>query len=93
MLLRIQYLILWMRKLSSPDLVAVRRGTDRVFLVGEVFCAVNYLFLGEDSYFVGVYAQLRMALGLRVFRLPRCFWPLTIRGGSYGEAKKKCALL
>jgi len=84
-------LILWIRKLSSPDLVAVRRGLIG-FLVGEAFCAVNYLFLGEDSYFVEYMHSFGMALAFG-FSAYALFLALDHRVVHYGDAKKKCALL
>ena len=84
-------LILWIRKLFSPDLVALRWGLIG-FLTGEAFCAVNYLFLGEDSYFVEYMHSFGMALAFG-FSAYALFLALDQRVVRYGDANRKCALL
>lgn len=43
-------LVAWsLRKARSADLVAVRAGSLAFFL-GEAFCAINYLFFGDQAY-------------------------------------------
>jgi rhodanese-related sulfurtransferase len=54
-------LIVALRRSTAPDLVALRVGLI-AFLVGETFCAINYLFLGEDSYIVEYLHSLGMVL-------------------------------
>jgi hypothetical protein len=44
-------LILVLRRSPARDLAALRWALI-FFLAGEVFCAINYLFFGEDSYLV-----------------------------------------
>jgi rhodanese-related sulfurtransferase len=84
-------LILWIRKLSSPDVAALRWALIG-FLTGEAFCAVNYLFFGEDSYFVEYMHSFGMALAFG-FSAYALFLALDHRVVHYGEAKRKCALL
>jgi len=84
-------LILWIRNLSSPDLVALRWGLIG-FLTGEAFCAVNYIFFGENSYFVEYMHSFGMALAFG-FSAYALFIALDHRVVRYGEAKGKCALL
>jgi rhodanese-related sulfurtransferase len=84
-------LILWIRKLSSPDVVALRWGLIG-FLTGEAFCAVNYLFFGEDSYFVEYMHSFGMVLAFG-FSAYALFLTLDERVVRYGETKRKCALL
>jgi rhodanese-related sulfurtransferase len=84
-------LILWVRNLSSPDVVALRWALIG-FLTGEAFCAVNYLVFGEDSYFVEYIHSFGMVLAFG-FSAYALFLSLDQRVVRYSDAKRKCALL
>ena len=59
-------LLMILRRRSAPDLFAVRLGL-LAFLLGESFCAANYLAFGEASYLVEYLHMLGMALAFGAF--------------------------
>lgn len=83
--------ILWIRNLFSPDVIALRRALI-AFLTGEGFCALNYLFLGEGSYFAEYMHSFGMTLAFG-FSAYALFLVLDHRLVRYGDAKRTCALL
>jgi hypothetical protein len=63
-----------------------------VFLIGEVFCAINYVFLKDNSYFSEYMHSYSMAIafGLAAYALLE---GLDQRVVHFSEADKRCALL
>jgi rhodanese-related sulfurtransferase len=63
-----------------------------VFLIGEVFCAINYIFLQDNSYFAEYMHSYSMAVafGLVAYALME---GLDQRLIHYSQADKHCALL
>jgi rhodanese-related sulfurtransferase len=59
-------LIVWIRKQSAPDIVALRWAMI-MFLAGESFCALNYLFFNERSYLMEHLHSYGMVLSMGFF--------------------------
>jgi rhodanese-related sulfurtransferase len=59
-------LILWIRKQTAPDIVALRWAMI-MFLAGESFCALNYLLFNERSYLMEHFHSYGMVLSMAFF--------------------------
>jgi hypothetical protein len=82
-------LLIAVRKLKSPDMVALRWALVS-FFTGEVICAVNYLFFTNASYLLEYLHNYGMVLsfGFAGFAL---FEGLDLRLIRYSDPEKKCA--
>jgi rhodanese-related sulfurtransferase len=80
-----------LRRLRSPDLVALRWALIYFFL-GEVFCAFNYLFFNESSFLMEYLHSFGMVLtfGYTTYAI---FEGLDLRAIKYSASQDKCALL
>lgn len=84
-------LIVIMRRLRAGDLMALKWALV-FFLSGEIFCAVNYLLFGENSYLVEYLHMFGMvcSFGFFAFALME---GLDKRVIKYGEKDERCAAL
>ena len=82
-------LLIAIRKLKSLDMVALRWALVS-FFVGEVICAINYLFFTNASYLLEYLHNCGMVLsfGFASFAL---FEALDLRLIRYSDPEKKCA--
>ncbi len=80
-----------MRRLKSPDLVALRWAFI-CFFIGEAFCAANYLFFHEDSYLVEYLHSFGMVLAFG-FTTYALFEGLDLRIIRYADPGERCAAL
>jgi rhodanese-related sulfurtransferase len=82
-------LILVLARTRATDLVALRWGLIS-FLLGESFCAANYLFSGEDSYLLEYLHSYGMvlALGFTAFSLME---GLDLRVIRFSDPTKRCS--
>ena len=80
-----------MRRLKSHDMVALRWAFI-FFFIGEGFCAINYIFLSEDSYLVEYLHSFGMVLafGFTTFAF---FEGVDLRLVKYSDANEKCAAI
>ena len=82
-------LLVAVRKLKSPDMISLRWALVS-FFVGEVICAINYLFFTNASYLLEYLHNYGMVLsfGFAGFAL---FEALDLRLIRYSDPEKKCA--
>jgi rhodanese-related sulfurtransferase len=84
-------LILMLRRQSAKDLVFLRLGLI-LFLIGETFCTINYLFFNELSEAVEYLHGLGMVLGLSLI-LAALLEGLDSRIIHFSRAADKCAAI
>ena len=84
-------LLVVLRGRRAPDLVALRLGLA-AFLVGEGFCAFNYLLLGDISYLVEYLHSLGMALAFGGFAYA-LLEGLDARLVKYSSVDERCSAL
>jgi len=82
-------LLVAVRKLKSLDMISLRWALAS-FFVGEVICAINYLFFTNASYLLEYFHNYGMVLsfGFAGFAL---FEGLDLRLVRYSDPEKKCA--
>ena len=84
-------LAITLRRLRSPDLVALRWALIYFFL-GEVFCAFNYLFFNEGSFLMEYLHSFGMVLAFG-YTTYAVFEGLDLRVIRYSAANEGCALI
>jgi rhodanese-related sulfurtransferase/preprotein translocase subunit Sss1 len=84
-------LIILLRRRRSGDILALRWALI-FFLVGESFCAVNYLWFNENSYLIEYFhiAGMVLSFGFLTYALME---GLDKRVIKYGEMAERCAAL
>ncbi len=84
------YVIWHLHGKAGHDLRILKYGIA-VFLVGESFCAINYLFFGDESHLIDWVHGSAMAVGLSIIMLGFiCFFD--DRMIFYSDSGKRCAL-
>ncbi len=84
-------LLIILRNLKTPDITALRWGLF-FFLAGESFCAINYIFFGENSYLVEYLHIFGMVLAFG-FTTYAIFEALDTRILNISDPQKKCAAI
>ncbi len=84
-------LLFILRRFKAHDITTLRRGLF-FFLAGEIFCAVNYIFFGENSYLVEYLHIFGMVLAFG-FTTYAIFEALDTRILNISDPQKKCAAI